>query len=495
MKTLFRVDASPDVGSGHLVRCLTLAQELKRSGASCRFVGRELPAHLAASVREQGHDLQSLGPVARGGAPETVWPLQEQLADAKAVVATNADNAWDWLVVDHYGLGVDWEQAARPAARRLLAIDDLGRPHGCDALLDANAQPEAPQYGALQERGTPCLLGPRYALLKPEFLAARAGVTPRSGPVRRVLVFMGGMDSVNATEPVLQAIALVDKSLAVDVVIGPLHPARGRIEALAESWPSLHCLVQTGDMARLCAEADLAIGAGGGASWERCALGLPTLALGLAENQSVVLERAARRGLVAAPAGLGLDSQAIALHLRALLADAPRRNQMSRSAMEAVDARGAARVASFMRYAGISVRPARADDSAALLAWRNQPEIRSASRDPAEIGRADHERWLAGVLASSQRKLLIGELDGLPVGVVRFDIDGDSAEVSIYRVQAPAAAGAGPSLLRAAEAWLREQQPGLRLLRAEVLRDNLPSHQLFLDGGYARDSTRYLKEL
>lgn len=494
MKVLFRVDASPSVGSGHLVRCLTLAQELQRRGAACRFVGRELPDHLAAAVRSQLHDLQLLGPAA-GGSAETVWPVQAQLDDASAVCAMKGDG-WDWLVVDHYGLGADWERAARPAARRLLAIDDLGRAHDCDGLLDVNEQPEAQlQYGELADRGTTRLLGPRYALLKPEFLAARNGLVPRDGPVRRLLVFMGGMDSVNATEPVLEAMALVDRSLEVDVVIGPSHPARARIEALVRSWPSLRCHIQTSDMAGLCAAADLAVGAGGGATWERCALGLPTLALCLADNQRPVLERAASRGLVVAPAGLALDPQAIALHLRALITNPALRHHLSSNAMAWVDARGALRVASFMQYAGVSMRPARAEDSEALLAWRNQPAIRAASRDAAEIGRADHERWLAGVLACGQRQLLIGELDGDPIGVVRFDTDGSTAEVSIYRVQSPATSGAGPSLLRAAEAWLRGHHPELRLLRAEVLRDNLPSHQLFLDGGYSRDSTRYAKEL
>lgn len=496
MKALFRVDASADVGSGHLVRCLTLAQELRRRGAKCRFVGLELPEHLAVSVRSQGHELHSFGPPAVGGSPEAVWPLQAQLDDATAVCAMKSDG-WDWLVVDHYGLGADWERAARPAAQRLLAIDDLGRAHECDALLDVNEQPEAHQYRDTLELGTACLLGPRYALLKPEFLAARKALSARNGAVRRLLVFMGGMDSVNATEPVLEAVALVDRSLEVDVVIGPSHPARARLEALAGAWPGLRCHIQAGNMATLCADADLAIGAGGGASWERCALGLPTLALSLAENQRIVLERAARRGLVVAPAGLAPDPQALAMHLRSLIANPSLRHHVSSSALAAVDARGAFRVASFMQYAGIRVRPARADDSEALLAWRNQPAIRSASRDTAEISHADHEAWLAGVLASGQRQLLVGELGGEPIGVVRFDSDSDggSAEVSIYRIPSPATAGAGPSLLRAAEAWLHGQHPGIRLLRAEVLRDNLPSHQLFLDAGYSRDSTRYLKEL
>ncbi|MBC7467828.1 MAG: UDP-2,4-diacetamido-2,4,6-trideoxy-beta-L-altropyranose hydrolase [Ramlibacter sp.] len=494
MKVLFRVDASADVGSGHLVRCLALAQELRRHGTTCRFVGRELPDHLAASVRGQGHELQSLGATA-GGPAEAVWPLSAQLDDASAVCAIDSDG-WDWLVVDHYGLGADWERAARPAARRLLAIDDLGRAHACDGLLDVNEQPEAQaQYCDLLERGTTCLLGPHYALLRPEFLAARNGLVPRDGPVRRVLVFMGGMDSVNATEPVLEAIALVDRTLDVDVVIGPSHPARARIEVLAREWPSLRCLIQNSDMAQLCVAADLAVGAGGGATWERCALGLPTLALSLAPNQRAVLERSARRGQVAAPAGLALDAQSIALHLRALIANPALRHHLSSNAMAAVDARGALRVASFMQYAGISVRPALADDNEALLAWRNQPEIRTASRDPKEISRADHDHWLASLLASTQRQLLIGELDDKPVGVVRFDTDGSTAEVSIYRVQSASTVGAGPGLLRAAEAWLREHRPDVRLLRAEVLRDNLPSHRLFLDAGYSRDSTRYLKEL
>lgn len=482
MKVVIRADASPAIGSGHVMRCLCLADVLRTRGASVRFVSRALPEQLAQMLIAHGHQMISL--------PNDA--AVDEALDAEQTLA--ACGPCDWFVVDHYALGAAWETALRGAAR-LFAIDDLARPHRCDLLLDQNFHPEPDRrYASHVPDDCTLLLGPRYALLRPEFAQARQRVEPRDGEVRRLLVFVGGMDTDNVTEMVLQAIALVDRAdLAVDVVIGALHPARERVQARCAALPDARCHIQTCDMATLLADADLAIGAGGSATWERCALGVPTLGLCLADNQREVLFHGSRRGFLYAPDAAADDASALALHLRALLANSGLRHHLSRTGLDLVDARGAQRVAAALVAGGITMRRATRDDARHLHAWRNDPTVRAISRDPAEIRYADHERWLDGVLNSPSRHLLIGERDGTPAGVVRFDTSDAAAEVSIYLTPARIGQGEGAALLLAAEAWLKRERPHIRTLHAHVNVGNTPSQRLFERCGYDLRSTRYTK--
>lgn len=481
MKVAVRIDASPAIGSGHAMRCLSLADALKELGASVHFVARDLPGHLAGIIAARGHALLALP----AGSADEARDAQETLA---------ACAPCDWIVVDHYALGAAWEDTARGVAR-VLAIDDLGRPHRAELVLDQNFHADAERrYAESAGAGCTLLLGPRYALLAPEFAAARARVRAREGAVRRLHVFLGGMDAANVTEVVLKAIARLEATdLQLDVVIGAGHPARERIEALGAVLPGARVHVETRRMATLLADADLAIGAGGSATWERCALGVPTLGLCVAENQREVLRHAARAGLVHAPDIVADDVAAIALHLAALLASEGLRHHLSRAGLAFVDARGAQRVAVALRTAGLTIRRATTDDSPRLHAWRNDSAVRAVSRNQAPIDGREHEAWLRDTLASPSRHLLIGERDGSPVGVVRFDVVDAAAEVSIHLAPEHIGRGEGAALLSAGEAWIRRETPGVALLRAHVIGGNRPSHQLFEAAGYTASSTDYTK--
>ncbi len=497
MKVLFRTDASRHLGSGHLVRCLNLADELRRHGVLTRFICQELPQYLETMVRHGGHELSILpgnqAPSARDA--ETAWPASEQFHDALETARAAAPMAWDWLVVDHYGLGHVWEQSVRLSARWLMAIDDLARQHDCDALLDPTFHEDARgRYADKLGASALLLLGPRYALLHADFLAERSAARVRLGPVRRILVFLGGMDAQNLTSTVLQAIDMLDVEPEVDVVIGAAHPARELIEKLCTARSHMTCHVQTRHMARLCAKADLAIGAGGGATWERCALGVPTLALCIAQNQQVLLEQGARHGFAYVPDDTRHTASSIAMHLRALLANTGLREHLSRNAMALVDAKGTARVAAFMRRSNVAVRAATTADKEALLRWRNDPRIRKASRNNEVVHEAAHAQWLEHVLSTPERHLLIGEINGAPLGVVRYDGGPSSTELSIYVAPDGDTAGGGLALLLAAQAWVRQHHPERFPISAEVLEGNEASHQLFRNAGFTRHSVRYVKE-
>lgn len=353
MKVAIRADASQMIGSGHVMRCLALADVLAAGGDSVCFVSRGLPDHLAATILSKGYGLRLLAAGAdERDSAEAAFPAEVQAGDAAETAALLAGEATDWLVVDHYGLGSRWEAACADAAPRLLAVDDIHREHRCALLLDQNLQTDPAQaYRGLVPDDAGLLIGPGHALLRDKFAALREGLLPRSGPVRRVLLFMGGMDRDNATGLVLRALARAGiETLEIDVVIGATHPAREAVETLCRALPAARLHVQTPSMAALMAAADLAIGGGGSATWERCALGLPTIALCVAENQRALLENAAAAGLVdMVPPPL--DETILAGHLERLIADEERRRGMSRAGMALVDGLGARRVAERMRAA------------------------------------------------------------------------------------------------------------------------------------------------
>lgn len=281
-RVAFRADASAAIGSGHVMRCLALAGGLRAAGARCRFVMREEGAVLAGRVREAGFkvDLLAVGVAAGLG----------EAADAAATVRLLSEEPADWLVVDHYGLGARWETALRGHARSRFAIDDLAeRAHDCEWLLDQNLGRQATDYQALVAPNTHVLVGPTYALLRPEFPARRrAGLAPRDGGLRHLVVSLGGGDSGALGGAALKALArcALPPGLRTTLVLGSAGPAIEAAHAAAERLPGgVDIQVGVRDMSALLATADLAVGAAGISAWERCCLGVPSLLVVLADNQ------------------------------------------------------------------------------------------------------------------------------------------------------------------------------------------------------------------
>lgn len=214
-RVLFRTDASVTMGIGHVMRCLTLADALRASGAECRFVTRDLPGHLAAVIAQRGFAVSLLpapsGPVPVDPPAHAAWAgvsWQQDLADTLSVLPQA-----DWLVVDHYALDARWQQGLRDRVGRIMVIDDLAdRPHAAALLLDQNLGREAADYDGLLPETCHRLTGPRFALLRPEFAALREAVLARRQTPRlaHLLITMGGMDAIDATSNVLRALKLAD---------------------------------------------------------------------------------------------------------------------------------------------------------------------------------------------------------------------------------------------------------------------------------------------
>lgn len=499
---VFRTDASSQIGTGHFMRCLTLADALGQRGAEVCFISRGLPEHLQEMLVARDIRLLALkAPTNTLGTDDLAhasWLGVRQSDDAQATREALSGRSCDWLIVDHYGLDVRWESAMRSTAKKIMVIDDIAdRLHDCDFLLDQNFYMDSDRrYVGKIPAHCRLLLGPRYALLRSGFRRVREHVNVRVGPVKRMLVFFGGVDLDNYTGLALEALSNVcGGKLHIDVVIGAQNPHREHVE-LACKRHHFECHVQTSRMDELMVAADVAIGAGGSALWERCCLGLPSMCIVTSDNQALQVSDVAREGLIYAPELDGGDLvHGVGRHISAFLENAYLRQAMSSRSMALVDGRGVLRVISALGCSGVKIREANVDDSSQLFAWRNHPSIRAVSRNPESIHFSEHERWFAGILSSADKHLLVGVRGESAIGVVRFDTQGDAAEVSIYVAPDIREPGLGRELLQSAELWLVSNHPSVKKLEAEVLRGNERSRQLFLASGYEVESTAYSKRL
>jgi UDP-2,4-diacetamido-2,4,6-trideoxy-beta-L-altropyranose hydrolase len=243
------------------------------------------------------------------------------------------------------------------------------------------------------------------------------------------------------------------------------------------------------------ASADLAIGAGGTTSWERACLGLPAIVTAVADNQrDTVLSLVDAGAAISIEAGDQYQSrlqQAIAT----LASSREQLAAMSAAAAGLVDGKGADRIAAILMRPDITLRPATAEDSRDFWRWRNEPDVRQASNNSAPIGWGEHRAWFESALANPDRHLLIGESDDAAVGVLRFDVAGDEATVSIYLTPQGRGRGVGPELLMRGQAWLQSNLPQIARIRAQIRPGNAASIAAFEAARYRRQGENYVREV
>lgn len=350
LSIVFRTDASDAIGSGHVVRCLTLATALRERGAIVLFVCRTLSGHLCSLIESRGFVVHRLpGPDERpgdGDAPRSPVPWNEDADQTRTAIAALPARP-TWLVVDHYGLDERWERAVRGSVDHLMVIDDLAnRAHDCDVLLDQNQVAGMDtRYAGKVPPACRLLLGPRHALLQSAYARLHDRVLPREGAVQRIFIFTSGSDRDDLTGRLLDAVLSLSRpDIDVDVAVGSSHPALEAIRGRASSHPNVHVHTDLPTLAVLMARADLAIGASGGASWERLCLGLPALVVSMSDDQRPIAEELQRLGLVR---WIGHCAEADDTALRQALADVVRQGldaAWSVSCRALVDGRGADRV-------------------------------------------------------------------------------------------------------------------------------------------------------
>lgn len=432
----FRVDASAEMGSGHLMRCMTLAETLRERGASARFICREHRGHLISLLRERNLAVTVLPAPLRmeernGGEDYAQWLGVSPDTDAKETIAALGSRKPAWLVVDHYALDSKWERLLRPHVGQLLAIDDLGREHDCDLLVDQNhfAQPES-RYRSL---APPCrlLFGPRQAIIRPEYAKYRAKGRIRNGTVERILVFFGGSDPHDLTGITVRALCDAEfEHIGLDVIVGPNYPFKDELSALAAQHSRIRLHGPRPHLADLMEQADLAIGAGGATTWERLCVGVPSIVISIAENQRPICESLAQAGLICY---LGsherVDEDLIRAEVHRCIERPDELAELSSRGRITVDGLGALRVAECVipsSASALRLRAASPTDALLFLDWVNDPAVRAQSFDSRPIVPSQHLRWFASKLASADSALKVLMAGTLAVGQIRFDRQGSA---------------------------------------------------------------------
>lgn len=461
------------------MRCLTLAESLREKGASVQFVCRLHEGHLCELIEERGFK------VTRLRAAKTTIRTEAHLAHSAWLGASWQDDAEqtcagigamgikpDWLIVDHYALDEQWEQSLRPFVDRVFAIDDLAdRKHDCDVLLDQNlVENIQARYNKKVSRYCTLLLGPQYALLQRIYADLRDRIPPREGPIKRILIFFGGADERNLTGLALQALINLNRpDIKADVVFRGDSYHADNIRKQAEGRANVHLHSNLPSLASLVAQADLALGASGATSWERLCLGLPTLVVTLAENQKPIAECLHRRKLAH---WLGHVDEVSVGQLEQVLAERIEQGidiVDSLNCRATVDGRGAERVRSVIRIdamPSLNCRYARLSDESQLLEWAAGPATHRYTCTMHTPSADEYHRQLATKLRDIDNcRIFIAETDdGISVGHVQFDKDGDAWDVDYSVAGGFRGAEFRKKLLAAALLRLRTEEVGLIVL-------------------------------
>lgn len=457
----FRADARPQLGGGHIMRCLSTARELADRGCEVAFASAAGSADLVPALADAGL------PVLDAEMPGHL-PLPEHW-----------NGRCDGLVVDLYDATPDDERLMHKRCTAMASYGELlHRKHACDILIDQNMGRHGELHADRVDGDCRFLLGPAYFAARPEFSQLRFAALKRreDAPLKRVLVTMGLTD-LDAISLRLARAVLDNSALDVEVILGPAAASRDPLTEMAASEPRLTVSVGVSDVGARMAAADLAIGAGGGTAFERCILGLPSLVCSLAENQSALARALDEAGAaILVDAGDNLDAD-IARALQELTPE--RLTHLSQTAADLCDGRGAERIADALLDAiaalKVEVRPATPDDIWTVLDWRNREFVRANMYDSAPIDRATHANWFKATLDDPARELRIIRKSGVDLGVVFLsEIDRQSASCN-WAFYLGEEAGFGRGLGGETERWVIDYvfgELGLTTLRCEVLRSN-----------------------
>lgn len=493
MNFVFRIDASFTIGTGHVMRCLTLADALAKKEIDIVFICREHEGHICNLIEKHGFVVYLLPAPAEGFKAEktpfhgawlgTSW--QEDAEQTSAVIKS-LDIKPDWIIVDHYALDNRWEEKIRPLVGRIFVIDDLAdRKHDCDLLLDQNLVAGMhTRYTDKVPAGCSLLLGPEYALLQPIYAELHDRLPPREGPIHRILISFGGTDCDNLTGRALVAFLSLNRpDIEVDVVISSGSPYSSAIQDQVSGHDNIHLHNTLPTLAPLMAKADLAIGAAGTTSWERLCLGLPALVVTLAENQRPIADGLHREGMVR---WLGHKDEVTELRIRETLIEVIEKDideKWSIRCHSTVDGKGVDRICALLTITPdtpLYVRHARMSDEVLVLNWANDPETRQNSFSPDPISVDTHRQWFRNRLRDLDGCCLyiVETKDGIPIGQVRFEKNDSVWEIGYLVAPHFRRRGLGRPILEAALLKLRSEHSGVLVL-GKVKKSNLPSCKVF----------------
>ncbi len=503
MNIAIRVDASSQIGIGHLMRCLTLANDVHEQGSNVHFICRDLTTDLAALVGHACHTIHHL-PSRRqnfsndSGLFHGEWlgaSLKEDADQTKVLLSSIKP---EWLLVDHYGIDYRWERLQRAHARNILVIDDIAdRKHDCDVLLDQNYYKNLQtRYENLLPEKCKKLLGPRYSLLRNEFANLRENLQPRKGFVKHVVIAFGGSDQKNLTAKAVAAASAIGEPLELDVIVGATYPFYDELKAQCAPLSNVRVHIQTNQVATILATADLAIGASGTTNWERCCTGVPALLFCIAHNQRQLLEDLSEDGYVY---GVTRDVEVTEEKIKAILETALLSPAMLRGMSERsfalVDGKGSRRVSALMMRNRVSLRLATPSDATTTWNWRNAESTRKFFFNSSPITLEDHVEWWNRTVCESNTSLLIAKIGNIDIGVLRFDHTEAQSIVSIYLDPSMTGLGLAVNILKEGKDWIKKNRSETSTLLAKILPENRPSISAFSASGFSKQGENFQCDL
>ena len=487
MNVVFRVDSSVKIGIGHLMRCLTLAQALKENGVDVEFICRNHEGNLIGRIRSSGfnaHELEVLEKIeVDNKLAHSRWLGATQQQDADSCIDILKAREVDWLIVDHYALDEQWHKKLKLYYKKLMVIDDLAdRKLQCDILLDQTFSRQKDDYSALIPEGCKLLLGSQYALLRPEFSKWREYSLERRSKLKfkQLFINMGGVDVDNITGQVIDELKICDlpNDINIIIVMGGSAPHLESIKSKVNALPyRVEVKVDVDNMAEIMANSDMAIGAAGATTWERCCLGLATIQIVIAENQLFSAKILKQYNAVQLVTRIN--------EIRQLLENTDEwLKDTGVIASDICDGTGVYKVANQMsdytiildkfgeielhNYVNLST-----DDKALVLDMRNHPQVKKWMHNQDNISNTTHFKFLESLESNLDRRYFLVKQKNNIIGSINFSEINlyNSVEFGIYTNPFLQLKGAGRMLESAASQYAFIEL-GVKKIKLEVYSDN-----------------------
>jgi len=479
MNVVIRADAGPTVGTGHVMRMMALGEACCKLGAGVTMLCGEIPAGLVQRLIGCGIDVQRL------------QNASGDSGDANETLDFARQNGADWIVLDGYGFDESYQQTIAQAESVLMMMDDgeVANPDIVDVVLNQNV------YAATEDDDAAFLGGCNYTLLRSEFLSEAAGEQKTIRQfARRILVTLGGCDDADWTNRVLSSLSSSlsiseAKKLIVDVVVGAGYRHLESLRDLKKQLPfNIRIHRNVDRMVDVMQRVDFAITAGGSTCYELARCGVPAIAIPVAQNQVPIVEALDKLGTLAAFDPAGKSDEQLSATIRDLLRNFEARNRMSQAGRDLVDGKGAFRIARRMANWGLSLRDATFEDAQQLLAWHNDPEVRSVSFDSAVMSIESFRLWLDRKLEDENTRSWIATTrSGQPIGEVNLDFDNPhQAVISLTLDHTRRGKGLGRTIIEMACQLAFEEHPMMDSVVAKIAPGNVASERAFRSVGFVQ---------
>lgn len=486
MHLYIRTDADSKMGTGHIMRCIALAQAWHDQGGEVTFISHCESEPLKQRINDEGIGLIPI---------ERICPEPSDLKTTLSILKNDITDQQTWLALDGYHFTPEYQKAIREAGISLLVIDDMNHLPYYHADILHNQNIYAPDLTYHCDEDTTLLLGIQYVLLRREFLKYYGFKRNVPDRVKNILVTLGGADQDNTTLKVIEALKFLDdQEIEVKIVIGP---ANHHITILSQALSSTHfkaaLLFNPPNMPDLMAWADLAISAGGSTCWELLFMGLPSLIVVLAENQLELAKNLEEQD-VAFNLGWheGLSTSKVLSIFESLYCNKMLRKNISEKASALIDGQGTSHVKRAMSDKLISLRQVTDSDCDLVWQWSNEKETRNASFSEKPISWEEHVHWFKEKLADPNHVFfIVTNGNKNPLGQIRYSVEGKKAVVSFSIAPESRNLGYGSEILKIAAQKLFYETEVEEIL-AFVKAENLVSSKTFQNAGFKQTEELFL---